>query len=252
MAVKYSVLTYIFNGYEIVQEIEQKDPEAEYILVTDDPNLKSDTWTVVLDQSKGRSTFGKCYEVRHHPFRYVNTDIVVRLDGSIKILKSLRPLINKFETGQYDRCLMIHPRRNTLPVEYDTWVKFRRYPRTQADRCLTAMRQQGYDMSCKGLYQGCFEILRNNPVNNAINDQTFGMLCLLGERGKIERLDQTVWSFVINRYYSDRLKVLPVSESLITRSPYMQWRKHHTTTPVPDVEDKIQPYLFGEPCQVWK
>ena len=43
MAVKYSVLTYIFDGYEIVQEIEQKDPEAEYILVTDDPNLKSDT-----------------------------------------------------------------------------------------------------------------------------------------------------------------------------------------------------------------
>ena len=33
---KYSVLTYVFDGYEIPHEIEEKDPEAEYILVTDD------------------------------------------------------------------------------------------------------------------------------------------------------------------------------------------------------------------------
>ena len=84
---RYTVLTYIFNGYEIVQEIGKKDPDADYVLVTDDPNLKSDTWRVVLDQTRGRSPFGKCYEVRHHPFRYVNTDIVVRIDGSIKMLK---------------------------------------------------------------------------------------------------------------------------------------------------------------------
>ena len=122
---RYSVLTYIFNGYEIVQEIEEKDPEAEYILVTDDPSLKSDTWTIILDQSRGRSPF--------------HTDIVLRVDGSIKILKSLKPLIDKFENGKYDRCLMIHPRRNTLPEEYDIWCRFRRYPRSQARRSKTAL-----------------------------------------------------------------------------------------------------------------
>lgn len=247
---RYTVLTYIFAGYEIVQEIEVKDPEAEYILVTDDPNLKSDTWTVIHENLPGHSAFGKCYEVRHHPFRYAHTDIVVRVDGSIKITGSLKPLIDEFERGRYDRCMMIHPRRNTMPEEYETWVRFRRYPRSQATRCLTAMKLAGYDMEYRGLYQGCFEILRKNQINLDINDQTFSTLWMLGAPGQIERIDQTVWSFVINRYYQN-LKVMAVSESIITASSVMQWRKHRTTIPVPDAEDKIKPYLFNRPCKIW-
>lgn len=249
---RYTVLTYIFNGYEAVHEIQNRDPDADYVLVTDDPNLKSDTWRVVLDQTRGRSPFGKCYEVRHHPFRYVNTDIVVRIDGSIQVLKSLKPIVDEFERGGYDRCLMIHPHRNTLPEEYDVWVNCRRYPRSQATRCLTAMRQMGYDMSYRGLYQGCFEILRNSQVNNAINDQTFGTLCMLGSYGVIERIDQTVWSMIINRFYADRLKVLPVSESIVTDGKLMQWNKHKTTIPVPEVKDAIKPFLFNQPCKTWR
>jgi tRNA G18 (ribose-2'-O)-methylase SpoU len=38
---KYTVLTYIFNGYENVREIGESDPDAEYLLITDDPELKS-------------------------------------------------------------------------------------------------------------------------------------------------------------------------------------------------------------------
>ena len=37
---RYSVLTYIFNGYEKVHEIIEKDEDAEYILVTDDPGTR--------------------------------------------------------------------------------------------------------------------------------------------------------------------------------------------------------------------
>ena len=249
---RYTVLTYIFNGYESVHEIQDRDPDADYVLVTDDPTLKSDTWRVVLDQTPGRSPFGKCYEVRFHPFRYVNTDIVIRIDGSIQVLKSLKPLVDEFERGRYDRCLMIHPRRDTIPAEYDIWIRYRRYPRIQAARCLQAMQRMGYDFKYRGLYQGCLEIVRNNAVNIDINDQVFGMLCLLGESGKIERLDQTVFSAVINRFYSDRLKVMPVSEDIITRHDLLQWHQHNSTTPVPNVKDKIKPYLFDKPCKIWR
>ena len=37
---RYTVLTYIFNHYEKVHEIREKDPEADYVLITDDPQLK--------------------------------------------------------------------------------------------------------------------------------------------------------------------------------------------------------------------
>ena len=49
LEMKYTVLTYIFGGnYERVHEVKVKDPNADYILVTDDPTLTSKTWRVVL------------------------------------------------------------------------------------------------------------------------------------------------------------------------------------------------------------
>lgn len=245
---RYTVLTYIFNGYENVHEIGVKDPDAEYILVTDDKSLKSQTWKVVHDYVGDRCTpFEKCYEVRFHPFRYASTGTVVRIDGSIRVKQSLAPVVDAFEAGGYDRCLMIHPTRNTIPEEYDMWVKTRKYPREQADRCLAWMESfQGYNRSYKGLYQGGFEIVRNIPINRRLNELTFDALKLLGNDGKIERLDQTVFSFLANRYFQD-LKVMPVSEEIITRSKYMQLYMHKSTRPI--YNRQIPPYLFGKPCK---
>ena len=143
---RYTVLTYIFNGYERVHEVKEKDLNADYVLVTDDPHLTSKTWKVIYDPMPRFSPFAKCYTVRFHPFNYADTPIIVRVDGSIGINKSLKPIVDEFERGKYDRCLMIHPHRNTLPSEYDVWVKTRGYPRSQADMCMVALKRMGYDL----------------------------------------------------------------------------------------------------------
>ena len=250
---KYTVLTYIFNGYENVHEILEKDDEAEYILVTDDRSLKSDTWDVFYDASlDGLSAFNKCYEVRHHPFRYAHTDTVVRLDGSMEIKKSLRPIVDAFLDGGYERCLMIHPRRNTMPEEYDAWVSGRGYPRQQANKCLAFMRRMGYDFNTKGLYQGCFEIMRKSHVNDLINDLTFDFLRWLGDDGKIERIDQTIWSFIINHMFADRLNVLPVSEDIVTDGDMISWHQHKSKKLITPVNNKIEPFLFNDKVELWK
>lgn len=241
----YTVLTYIFNNYEFVHEVENVDPEAEYVLVTDDPHLKSRTWKVIYDVSLNKlSPFDKCYQVRFHPFKYAHTDVVIRVDGSMGIKKPLTPLYEDFIAGGYDRFLMIHPQRNVMKKEYDVWVKTRKYPQKQADKCLSFMERMGYDLNYKGLYQGCFEIVRKCDINDSINDIVFDFLRYLGD-GNIERLDQTLWSFVINHLFPD-LKVMPVSESLITDSEYMTWYLHKSSTPIP-TNKKIKPYLFDKP-----
>lgn len=242
---RYTVLTYIFNNYEVVHEVEEKDPDAEYVLVTDDRSLMSSTWKVVHDDSINQlSPFGKCYEVRFHPFRYASTDTVVRIDGSIGVKRSLAPVMDAFEAGGYDRCLMIHPTRNTMPDEYDVWVRTRNYPRAQADRCLSLMRKLGYDMSYRGLYQGCFEIVRNIPINRRLNELTFDFLKYLGYDGRIERIDQTVSSFLANTLFDD-MKVMPVSEDLVTNGRYMQWYIHKSNRPIFNFR-KVRPYLFDK------
>lgn len=242
---RYTVLTYIFNGYEQVHEIREKDPEADYVLVTNNPRLKSDSWRVVVKKFDRRSAFGKCYEVRFHPFRYAKTPVVVRVDGSIELRKSLKPLVDAFEEGEYDRCLMIHPHRNTFPEEYEVWVKSRGYPLTQSAKCLMLMQRMGYDFGYKGLYQGCFEILRDNQVNKDVQDMTFGLLCALGTGGKIERIDQTITSFVLNRFFEGRIKVMPVEEDIITDGKMMQWYIHNSMKPIDLKTDKIEARLFN-------
>lgn len=45
---RYSILTYNFNGYEILREIENPQDDVEYIYVTDNQEFKSDTWNVIF------------------------------------------------------------------------------------------------------------------------------------------------------------------------------------------------------------
>ena len=103
----------------------------------------------------------------------------------------------------------------------------------------------GYDLMQEGLYQGCFEVLKDNRVNNDINDLTFGLLCLMGTNA-IERIDQTITSAIINRFYSN-LKVLPVNEDIITDGNLMTWYFHNSDKPIPQKTDLIAPIFAGKP-----
>ena len=227
---RYSVLTYNFNNYEIVREIGEKDPEAEYILVTDNFLFSSDTWNVIYDPSlEGLSPFDQTFYVRYNCFRYCNTDICLRIDGSIEVKHSLKPLIDVFEEGNYDASLMPHPVRDNFIDEYNTWVKIRGYDRKQADKCIESMREKGYDFNYKGMFQACFSIQRRGRLTDEIDRVTYKYLKELGMDGKIERLDQVPFSFIMNTQFSG-IKILPVSEQIL-RSYYMQWYEHNSIAP---------------------
>ena len=247
---RYTVLSYVFGGYDIVHEVVERDPNADYIMVTDDRDLRSNTWRIVYDPMPDISVMEKCYFVRFNPFRYANTELCIRLDASIAILRPLGVFADKMQDGDYDRCLMIHPWRNTMPPEYAKWVQRRRYSQKQADCCMALMRHMGYNMNYRGLYQGCFEILRNNRVNADINAMTFALLRRSSLDGTIDRIDQTMSSFVMNHLYSDRLRILPVSQQIVIGGSYMQWCHHNSQQPK-SWSIGLEPYLFNKPVKVW-
>ena len=228
--IRYSVLTYNIQHYEVVHEIIEKDPEAEYLLITDDQNLKSDTWEVIYDERlEGLSTFDKCYSIRFDLFRYCHSDICVRIDGNIGIKRNLKHLVDIFENGNYDAALMPHPLRDNFIDEYNEWVKVRAYPIQQAERCLDIMRQGGYDFNYKGLFQLCFSINRKGRITSDIDRMTIELMKKMGKENEIERIDQIPFSYIMNKYFS-HLKILPVSEQII-RSPYMTWYNHGCNEP---------------------
>ncbi len=249
---RYTVLTYIINNYEKVHEIQSKDPEAEYILVTDDKELTSKTWTIIYDEDlKLLSPFDKCYAIRFNCFKYSHTNICVRIDGSIEVKNSLKPIIDAFEDGKYDACLMPHPVRDNFIEEYNTWVETREYDNLQAKRCIDSMSKKGYDFNYKGLFQCCFSIQRRGELTDSIDRLTLEYLKELGSNGMIERIDQIPFSFVMNTQFN-HIKVLPVSEQIV-RSHYLQWYLHNSMTPNNSAfynlgTDDIK-YMFNEPVK---
>ena len=247
---KYTVLTYIFNGYENVREIGESDPDAEYLLITDDPELKSDTWKVVYDpELDGLSPFDKCYRVRFGLFKYASADVCFYVDGSIKIKKSLAGLADDFIAGGYEAAMMAHAERDTFPVEYAVWMRFRNYPESQRSKFFKMLENSNYDVNFRGLFAGGFRIWRRTKLCADIDRITLAFLTMLGEDGQIERLDQTVFSYVLNTFFRD-INILPLSFQVVV-SDYMQLCRHKSETPNFDVRfNTAYPdvhYVFNRP-----
>lgn len=248
---RYTVLTYIIDGYEIIHPVKEKSDRARYILVTNDPNLKdeSGSWEVVYDDTLSGSTFDKCYQIRFSPWRYTDDRIVLRIDGSVGVEGNLDPLIDKFIDSECDLSLMFHPTRNNMYDEYLAWVQMRKFPLEEANLALAFMAQaEGYGVrNWKGLAQMCYEIQVNNRLNNDLNRMTYTFLKYLGNKTDgIHRVDQTIFSFVAQKYFN-RAKILWVDQRMY-QSQFFQWYHHHSDTPFApmDVKTMIEPYWMNK------
>lgn len=251
---KYTVLTYNINGYEIIHEIPENclNEDIEFIYVTDDHSITSSTWTVVYADDLTGSTFDKTYQIRFNPFKYAHTDIVMRIDGSMAINKDLMPLFKAFEDGDFDCAMMIHPTRNTMYEEYKAWVTQRGYPVEQANKCLSFMANNGYNVvAYRGLFQYNFCIQRKNDINLRLNSETYDLLTKLAtEPDTCERLDQTIGSFIINTHYPD-LKIMPVGQYICFDS-YFNWCGHGTDRVMYyDSRNDTTPFMRDKLITIW-
>lgn len=249
---RYSILTYIINNYEKVHEIENKKDDVEYILVTDTKEIVSETWEVkYVENPYPNDPFWLCYDIRFNPFKYVSSDIVLRIDGSMGICGDTDLLIDKFEKEQFDMAVSIHPTRNNMYDEYLAWVNCRKYPLSQAEYVLNWMiRTFRYDVKeYKGLYQYNICIQRNSKMCNSLNELTLANLKFLAEEGKqIERIYQTIVSMILNIYFSDK-KIMTISDE-ICNNQIFYWCTHGTDKKMRGCPTHIEPYLFNKPCKL--
>ena len=251
---KYSVLMYNFNNYEIMREPLEVDPDAEYIYVTDDPNLKSDNWNIVYDPDlDGLSPFDKCYAVRFNVFKYCNTDICVYLDGSIQIKKSLSPIVDKFIEGNYDLGIPLNIFCPFLVADYQYWVRYRNYPLEHARRALNYLQfHEKWDFNYRGYVECSFRIIKKNEANKLIDQTTYNHLKIL-HSNPIDRLDQPIYAYVLQSLKLDNFKVMPFGRQAL-QSDYMQKYQHNSTDL--DIAENIDhithAWLFNKPHEMIK
>lgn len=253
---KYTILQYNFNNYECFNEPLEVDPECEYIYVTDNANFKSNIWKVIIDPKLNKySGFDKCYHVRYNLFKYATTPVCIYMDASIMILKSCRKIYDAFIKSNADIGLNIHPFRNNIIDEYDSWLE--RYRNTaeynsikiEKQNVLKYMLDNLYDFNYKGLYQGTMRICKNTTLNQKIDNNVLVLQKLLGINNKCARVTQTIYSYILNKYYNN-IRVFPFSSKMFLNTTLTKPINHHSTkietSNHPFLYNNITPYLFNK------
>lgn len=243
---RYTIATYNFNGYERFYDIPDNivDNDAEYIYFTDDRTLKSDKWHFVYMDCDADPFYTIC-KIRYNIFDYVNTDIVMMFDGSMRPTKNLKPIIDMFENGGYDFASIIHPTRNTLYDELCAWVRQRGMPLDNANKALEYFWSNGYDVAnYRGLFQINLMVMRKTEDVINMQKDTLRICEELAEEGKNAfRCDQVVLSYVTNRA---GINTMPIGQ-YICGGMFFNWYAHGTDTPMYiNNGEQITPYLFDK------
>ncbi len=249
---QYSILSFLFNDYEILREPVEVSPNCEYVLVTDNPHLVSSKWHIkyLPNALKDADGFTKSFYVRYHPFEFVSTPICCIIDGSVLIKKSIDKLISVFERRQSDTALMVHFSQINAYDEYPFWVQNRGYSPIQAAKSIAFMEALGYPKTYKGTFEAGFRICRNNTINHQLNNITYMSLQHIGrDELHIERVDQCIFSAIVNTKFT-QLNVLPVTRQII-QNPYMQYCYHQSTRESSMPIDWSKMYLFDKPTKVF-
>ena len=247
---KASVLSFIVGDYEHIHEIEYKTPEFQYVMVTDNRSITSSTWEVkYVDNPHPEDPFYLCWKIRYNPWDYVDSDVVIKIDGSMQVTGDLNDLLFYYNNRNFDMMVEMHPSRMILFDEYLAWVKQRNYPVEQANKVLNIINANGYDVkNYRGLYQFNFMVQRKNDLNLKFNEICYNTLHEIAPEGKqVDRLDQTVGSFIINKYFT-MMNILPVSQNVALSGRYFKWFPHGSDTPFHNNGyEYCQPYLFNQP-----
>jgi hypothetical protein len=230
---KYAIITYNFGkNYELLREVEEPDEAVEYICVTDNPELKSNTWKIVLDfENTDFSAWYKVLMVRYNPFKYTKTEIVITIDGSMQIKKSLDKLVEEYDKNRYLLGTIVHPLYKKVNVDVLENLRNGRYKKQHANRTMYYFKTLNYNVNTiLGYYMTGLLIRRNNTVTNILNQlviQNINYISLFSNLG-LERIDQYQFTYILNTYFKD-FSVMPISYQCIC-CDYIQQYKHNSST----------------------
>lgn len=224
MAVTYSIISVITNSYDSVPEC--GDTESfKNLLVTDTP-IDTISWDTHLIQADKHYPFDTVFNIRWNPFKYLNTDYIIWVDGSIHILSSLRDYIYQMEFNQAEFATLRHPWRTNIQEEYFEWCKTRNYDKQLAFKWMLYMLENGYNPSNSGLYQVSLCIFKNSTIVREFCKDVLITLHTF-DKQHIERLDQTIVSFLLKTKYSSMPLLELDSHILQCPSSGLIWKPRH-------------------------
>lgn len=168
------VYTCNFGRCESVKEIKYKDPTVKYILFTDDKELRSKTWQVIvidLDElnSRRKSRVPKILAHKYLP----KHDISLYIDSSLEIKTAdIRYMLIEMLEGK-NIALYNHYKRNCVYDEIEFLKESNNNDRAEKDYICNQVLKKYINISYpkdNGLFENAFIIRRNTNEVNDLND----------------------------------------------------------------------------------
>ena len=201
--VKKAVLTFIFGAdKEILREPLVVDDDVRYVCVTDQP-LKSDVWEIQRECFPFvKSDRDKVALVKMQPFKYVDAEQVVTIDGSLQIKAHLGPLFD--EAARHPIGLKRHPLRSNLEQELPFWVG-RGMPKETIHEFEMMAEKDGLSLSRVPLFEGCVIAWRNTAFSHALGRSVLKLMERLGDGQNKLITNQCALSYVLKQIYPHTL-----------------------------------------------
>ena len=217
----YSILTVITNNYEIVHEVQNPNPNVEYVLVTDDPNLTSSTWKI-----KYVKDIWFQY-VRHHLFEFVSTDVCLWLDGTYQITDDpTNDFIMPFIESDKEMMISLHDTRTNVFDELCNWWAYRGIP-TENIEALNKILIQNKMTGTEILFQASCYLVKNTESIRKLFET---MIKIENACSVVApyRDDQVIFSLCINRLYPNWDKLVLMDFQYTANNEFFHWCFHHS------------------------
>lgn len=228
---KYSVITAIFDGYEVVREVQNPRDDVEYVLVTDDPTLISSTWKVKYVDSffDGMSGYAKAFYVKYHPFEFIESDTFIWVDGSIQIKNDFTDIIMiPFINSNYEIFELTNMVTNNGKWEAGRWNDngFHGFDKHQYDEIIKLFHNEEWLDEFQvqtTIYGG-----KNTRLLNMVNDRTWDIMRRNpGEDKDISILYMPQRGMILSKYIWNTHKVYFIGSGILF-SEYFDYCYHKT------------------------
>jgi len=228
----YSVLV---GDYEDVKEPEHLDPEARYILFTDNLALKSDRWEVVHFDTQGLSPRRASRLPKLLSHRYLpEHDISIYLDASLTIVERDVSRMAHDALHGHDIAAYPHFERDCVYDEIETCVRLGKTSRTKSELFRQQLSAESFPRRW-GLVENAFLVRRNTDAMRDLNEAWYDLFSTYAERDQF---------YLMYLFWKRNLPYAVISNSSnFRKSPYVRFTQHNATVAqaVSDVADELQP-----------
>lgn len=215
---KIVVYTVLVGDYEPLKEPAVKDPDCTYLLFTDNPNLKSDGWTVVPFDTLGLSPRRASRLPKLLPHRYLpEHDVSVYFDASLTVVEpNISAMVNEALDGA-DIAAYPHYCRQCVFEEIEECLRLKKVDEHAIEPLRKRLIKEQYPLNW-GLLENAILVRKASPVMRVVNDLWFKEFLDGPER------DQFSLMYVLWRAEVPYAKIDNARD--FRKSPHARWTKH--------------------------